>query len=101
MRIIARPILREFGAKHSTSIIPINDWWTKLEKASCKNLSELKEVFGSVDYIGDDRYVFNIGGNNFRLVTLINFRKQRVYIRAVLTHVEYDHHNKHGTLIKL
>jgi mRNA interferase HigB len=101
MRILARPILRDFGAKHPTATIPLNEWWTKLEKSDCSNFNELKEVFGSVDYIGNDRYVFNIGGNNFRLVAMINFRAQRVYIRKVMTHAEYDSHNKHGTLVTL
>ncbi|MDQ0107521.1 mRNA interferase HigB [Chitinophaga terrae (ex Kim and Jung 2007)] len=101
MRIIARPILREFGSKHSTSIIPLTEWWTKLTKVSCNNFSELKELFGSVDYIGNDRYVFNIGGNNFRLVAIIRFKRQMVYIRRVLTHAEYDAHNRNGTLVTL
>ena len=101
MRLIARPILRDFGAKHSTTIIPLNDWWAKLSKETCNTFNELKNLFGSVDYIGSDRYVFDIGGNNFRLIAMIHFKKQTVYIRAVLTHKEYDVHNKNGTLIKL
>lgn len=101
MRIIARPILRDLGVKHPPSVIPLNDWWQKMEKAKCESMNQLKKVFGPVDFIGDHRYVFNIGGNNYRLVALINFIRQTVYIRKVLTHAEYDILNKHGTLVKL
>ena len=101
MRILARPILREFGTKHRTSIIPLYYWWTKLTKANCNNFSELKDLFGTVDYIGNDRYVFDIGGNNFRIVVIIKFKKQKVFIRRVLTHAEYDVHNRSGTLVTL
>lgn len=101
MRILARPIINDFGRKHPPAVITLMDWWQKTEKAKCANLNELKAVFGSVDYIGNDRYVFNIGGNNYRLVGMIHFKTQRVYIRAILTHAEYDEHNKKGTLIAL
>lgn len=101
MRILSRPALTKFGAKHSASVVPLCDWWIKLQKATCNNLSELKVVFGTVDYIGNDRYVFDIGGNNYRLVAMINFKSQRVYIRGIFTHTEYDSRNKHGTLVTL
>lgn len=101
MRIIARVPINDFGSKHYPAIVPLNDWWEKTKKASPANLNELKEVFGSCDYIGDDRYVFNIGGNKYRIVAIISFKKQKVWIRGVLTHAEYDELNKRGTLIKL
>lgn len=54
-----------------------------------------------MDYVGKDMYVFNIGGNNYRLVAGIHFNTQLVYVRAILTHREYDEHNKNGTLLDL
>lgn len=101
MRIISRPPIDEFGRKHATAIIPLNDWYKKTQQAKCENWNELKEVFSACDNVGNNRYVFNIGGNNFRLVAIINFRRQWLYIRAILTHVEYDDHNKRGTLVTL
>lgn len=101
MHIISRKPINDFGLKHSTSIIPLNDWWDKIKKAKCQNLNELKELFGSVDYVGESRYVFNIGGNNYRIVAIIRFKAQRLYVRSVLTHREYDEHNKRGTLVSL
>ena len=101
MRIISRPPILEFGRRHAIAVIPLNDWYKKVQQAKCENWNELKEVFGSCDNIGNNRYVFNIGGNNFRLVAIIHFRRQCLYIRAVLTHAEYDEHNKKGTLVTL
>lgn len=101
MRILARPIINEFGSKHLLAINPLNSWWEKIRQAKCENFNDLKNVFNSVDYIQDHRYVFNIGGNNYRLVAMIHFKSQALYIRAILTHSEYDEHNKNGTLISL
>lgn len=61
----------------------------KLETLSSKSYSELKTVFNSVDKVGD-YYIFNIAGNHYRLIAAIHFNTQTVYIRAVLTHKEYD-----------
>ena len=98
MRIISRPPLIEFGRKHPPAVGPLNDWWKNTVQANCQSYHELKNVFNSVDSIGNDRYVFNIAGNNYRLVAMIHFRLQKVYIRAVLTHTEYDYHNRNDSL---
>ncbi|NLR56983.1 type II toxin-antitoxin system HigB family toxin [Chitinophaga polysaccharea] len=102
MRIISMPPIYAFEAKHPVSATSLNDWCRKIKKAQCRNFNELKnEVAGSVDYVGGDLYVFNIGGNNYRLVAGIHFNTQLVYIRAILTHAEYDEHNKNKTLLSL
>lgn len=101
MRIISRKPINDFGVKHPIAVIPFNDWYSKILKANCTSLNELKMVVGTVDYIGDDRYVFDIGGNNFRLVAAINFKSQCLYVRGVLTHAEYDVLSKRGKLISL
>jgi mRNA interferase HigB len=102
MRIISMPPIYAFGAKHPPAVTPLNDWCSRIRKANCTNFNELRnEVSGSVDNVGNDMYVFNIGGNNYRLVAGIHFNTQIVYIRAILTHKEYDEHNKNGTLLNL
>lgn len=102
MRIISMPPIYAFEAKHPVAATSLNDWCKKIKQAKCRNFNELKkEVSGSVDYVSKDLYVFNIGGNNFRIVAGIHFNTQLVYIRAVLTHKEYDIHNKNGTLLNL
>ncbi|WP_366935590.1 type II toxin-antitoxin system HigB family toxin [Chitinophaga sp.] len=96
------PPIYTFEAKHPISAPSLNDWCRKIRNANCRNLNDLKNaISGSVEYVGADLYVFNIGGNNFRLVAGIHFNTQLVYIRAILTHAEYDAHNKNGTLLHL
>lgn len=101
MRIITRPPIIDFGKKHPVSVIALNDWYRKTKRAGWKNFNEVRQTFNSCDYIGKDRYVFNIGDNNDRLVAMINFRKGTLYVRGVLTHAQYDEHNRKGTLITM
>jgi mRNA interferase HigB len=88
--IISKTVLVEFGIKHSDVIEPLNKWYQKAKKADWKNFTEMKRTFNSVDVVGNDRYVFNIKGNNYRLVTMIFFDIRTIYVRFIGTHSEYD-----------
>ncbi len=101
MVIITKGIIHAFADKHHHASIPLNEWYEKTKQASWKNFAAVKQTFNSVDAIGNDRYVFDIGGNNFRLVAMIHFDIRTLYIRAILTHRKYDHVNKIGKLNKL
>lgn len=90
MVIISKTKLTKFGQDHSDSILPLNDWWLKTKKAEWTTMHDMKETFNSVDYVGNGRYVFNIKGNNYRLVALIFFDIRTLYIRFIGTHTEYD-----------
>jgi mRNA interferase HigB len=75
------------------SSIEINVFWmhvSTVENTQWKNFAELKAVYPKTDYIGNDRYIFNIKGNKYRIVALILFQVRTVYIRFVGTHKEYD-----------
>jgi len=61
-----------------------------MKKGKYANLNELKAKFPEAEYVGNDRFVFNIGGNKYRLVALINFKAQRTYVRFIGTHSEYN-----------
>ncbi len=89
MRIISNSALRTFAAKHPPAATPLQGWRRVIEKNRFANLAEIKEVFNSVDKVGE-LTVFDIGGNKYRLIAYIRFEKQIVYIKAVLTHREYD-----------
>lgn len=89
MRVISNRILREFGKKHRDADMPIQAWRRLLEKNSFASFSALKSVFGSVDKVGE-YCVFNICGQKYRLIAYIRFDWQRVYIKHVLTHKDYD-----------
>ena len=101
MVIITKGIIHAFGDKHPTASAPLNDWYEKTKLSSWKNLAAVKQTFNAVDPIGNDRYVFDIGGNNFRMIAMIHFNIRTLYIRAILTHKEYDHLNRSGKLNKL
>ncbi|TAL51994.1 MAG: type II toxin-antitoxin system HigB family toxin [Methylovulum sp.] len=89
MRIISNKTLRDFSKRHPQAAAPLQEWRKKLETITSKSYSELKTVFNSVDKVGD-YYIFSIAGNRYRLIAAIHFNTQTVYIRAVLTHKEYD-----------
>lgn len=89
MKIISNSALRAFTLKHPQADAPLRGWRRVIEKNRFENWSELKAAFNSVDRVGD-LLVFDIGGNKYRLIAYIRFTKQIVYIKAVLTHPEYD-----------
>ncbi|MBX3164672.1 MAG: type II toxin-antitoxin system HigB family toxin [Bacteroidetes bacterium] len=90
MVIITKTKLNEFGAKHPTSAEALNNWYSIVSAAKWKNIAQVRNDFSFVDYVGNDRFVFNIKGNEFRLIVMIHFDIRTVYIRFVGTHAEYD-----------
>ncbi len=90
MHIISRYTLIEFWKKHKDAEIPLRIWFKKTEKAKWKSINELKKDFPAADYVGNNRIVFNIKGNTYRIVVVIYFDGQKIYIRFVGTHAEYD-----------
>tara|TARA_R110002049_G_C9072911_1_gene555028 strand:+ start:411 stop:704 length:294 start_codon:yes stop_codon:yes gene_type:complete len=90
MRIVSHKAIKEFTKKHSLSIVALQDWHTKTKLSNWNSFLDIKETFNSVDYIANDRYVFNIKGNDYRLVAIIIFASKKVYIRFIGTHTEYD-----------
>ena len=90
MRIIARKTLREFWRCHPDAEQPLLAWYREVKQADWDTPASLKEVYASASIVGGNRAVFNIKGNNYRLVVKINYRYHVVYIRFVGTHAEYD-----------
>lgn len=88
--IISKAILREFGLLHPDAIEALNAWYKIVKHADWSRLAEIRQAFNSVDYVGNDRFVFNIRGNHYRLVAMIFFDVRTVYIRFAGTHSEYD-----------
>ncbi len=83
-------MIRNFIALHADADVALRDWYKRTTKADWNNLADIKRTFNSVDYVGNDRYVFNIKGNNYRIVTVVIFIHKRVYMRFVGTYEEYD-----------
>jgi mRNA interferase HigB len=89
MHIISRKALHEFARRHPDSKTALDTWFRILKTNEFRSFNELRQVFPSADKVG--RYVvFNIGGNKYRLIVSIHFNRQKVYIRHVLTHAEYN-----------
>lgn len=90
MVIISKTTLVEFGKRNTASIDSLNKWYEEAKNANWGNFSEMKKTFNSVDAVGNDRYVFNIKGNNYRIVAMIFFDIRTIFIRFIGTHKEYD-----------
>jgi mRNA interferase HigB len=92
MHVITKQALVEFWAKHADAQAPLQAWYRIMESAVFKDFNALKSVFGNADYV-DGLTVFDIGGNKYRLIAAIHYNRRKVYIRAVLTHRQYDRDN--------
>ncbi len=90
MVIISKAVLRDFYRVHADAETPLEDWYELAKNADWKNFNEMRNTFNSVDSVGNDRYVFNIKGNSYRLIALIIFKVRTVFILFVGTHAEYD-----------
>lgn len=90
MVIISKAVLRVNSQRHPEVEDALIRWYEDTKKADWKNLADIKRTFNSVDYVGNDRYVFNIKGNHFRLVALVIFKIRTVFILFIGGHREYD-----------
>lgn len=92
MSIVSHRKLKEFYETkgHEDSRVALERWHDITEKAEWKSLSDIKVDFPATDYVGNQHYVFNIKGNNYRLIVVIKFTIGYIYIRFVGTHQEYD-----------
>ena len=91
MQVIAKRTLRQFWERHSRAEVPLKNWYQVVDKADWNKPADVKRMFGTtVDFIGDNRLIFDIGGNKYRLVVHVAYRFKRVLIKFVGTHAEYD-----------
>jgi len=89
MHIITRKRLNEFAEGHPTAKAGLVHWYRTLKKNDYANFAELRASFPHADQVRG-LTVFNLGGNKVRLIAAIHYNRRKVYIRAVLTHAEYD-----------
>ena len=89
MKLISNKPLREFATLHPAAEEPLQSWRHLIERNTFQNYAQLRSVFASVDKVGE-KYVFNIGGNKYRLITTLAYTIQVMWVKGVLTHVEYD-----------
>ncbi len=89
MRVISNKMLVEFGLRHPLADEPLRAWRKIVESQVFTGFADLKACFHSVDKVGDF-YVFNIGGNKYRIITIFRFQQKKVFVRQILTHKEYN-----------
>ena len=88
MHVITRRRLLEACAKHPDLAGPLDIWFRLVKRAKWKNLDDVRKDFPAADGVGKFT-VFNIKGNNFRLIAEVNYRSGRLFIREVLSHAKY------------
>ena len=90
MRIISKKIIREFWEKHSDSQQQLKAWFQETSKIEWKSPKDIKKEYPSASFLENNRVVFNIKGNKYRLIVRINYDYHMVWIRFIGTHAEYD-----------
>ncbi|MBW6422710.1 type II toxin-antitoxin system HigB family toxin [Rhizobium sp. XQZ8] len=91
MQVIAKSTLRSFWERHPQAKGPLEFWYLAVSKAEWSGPADVKRMFGSkVDFVADNRIIFDIGGNKYRLIVHVAYEYRRVLIKFVGTHSEYD-----------
>lgn len=89
-RILSKRRIKEFWEKHPDSKSYLETWYETANKAVWKKPNDIKEFYSTVTILKNSRVVFNIKGNDYRLIAKINYEKQWMFIRFIGTHAEYD-----------
>ena len=90
MVIISKAILKEFSKKHPASEKALMKWYNETKASDWNDFNDLKRTFNTVDSVANDRYIFNVKGNQYHLIALIIFRIRTVFILFIGTHKEYE-----------
>ncbi|WP_324042428.1 type II toxin-antitoxin system HigB family toxin [Aeromonas caviae] len=90
MRIISKKALSNFWADHADAEEPLKAWHEEAKNAEWTTPQDIKNHYSSASFVGDNRVIFNIGGNKYRLVIFVRYEHQLCYIKFIGTHAEYD-----------
>jgi mRNA interferase HigB len=91
MQVITVRTLRQFWGRHPRAERPIRAWFAVVNKARWNSPADVKRQFGTVvDFVGDNRLIFDLGGNKYRLIVHVSCAFGRVLVKFVGTHAEYD-----------
>ena len=89
MHIISRKALRDFWALHPEAESPLTNWYQIVSKTDFETFQDIRNTFRSADWV-EGKVIFNIGGNNYRLIAKIHFDTKKVFVREILTHADYS-----------
>lgn len=90
MRVIAVSTLKNFWARHPDAEQALKAWYDEAKHAAWATPQDIKDHYASARFVGGNRVVFNIKGNDYRLIVAVAYRFQAIYIKFVGTHAEYD-----------
>lgn len=90
MRVIAIARLRQFWEKHPDAEVPLRAWYAAASRAQWRTPADIKAAYRNASFLANDRVVFNIKGNDYRLVVAVRYEKGIMFIRFIGTHREYD-----------
>lgn len=90
MKVLARNKLTDFMRKHASSRRALEAWFAEAERGDWQTPQDIKDRFSSTDFLADNRVIFNIRGNHFRLVVKVRYRNGIVVVEWVGTHAEYS-----------
>lgn len=91
MQIVAKKRLKKFWEKHPRARLALETWHAIVSKAEWKSPADVKSVFGATaDFVADNRVVFDVAGNRYRLVVHVSYQYKAVLIKFIGTHAEYD-----------
>ena len=90
MRIIAISTLRDFYTKHSDAQTPLQAWYALASRAQWKSPSDIKAAYRNASFTANNRVVFNIKGDDYRLIVLVRYDKGLLFVKFVGTHAHYD-----------
>ena len=90
MRVVTFSAIQEYAEKHPDSDMPLREWYKKTRENEWKCFADIKQTFNSADSVGNNRFVFDIKGNRYRLISIVIFASKKVYIRFIGTHSEYN-----------
>lgn len=90
MRVIALSTLREFWKAHSKAKLPLCNWYAEASRADWSTPAAIKAAHRNASFLSNNRVVFNIKGNDYRLVVAVHYNRRMMFVRFVGTHAEYD-----------
>jgi mRNA interferase HigB len=89
VRVISRRAIRTFAELHPEALKPLLHWANAVETVEWRTPGDVRRTFNTADFVGD-LTVFDVGGNKYRVIAFLHYRRRTVYIKDVLTHREYD-----------
>jgi mRNA interferase HigB len=90
MRIIALSTLRLFWKKHPDAEMPLRNWYAEASRANWRTPADIKAAYRNASFTANNRVVFNIKGNDYRLVVAVHYDRGQMYVRFVGAHRQYD-----------